>query len=160
MRVLDLQALLARLEQQLTLLTGGACHLAVRDSRRYAARFGRIYHLLTPAERTASCQLAVFVGGYMLEVAQAELRYTMLETVGEFRLERLACAEELDLIRRAFPSLAQRVEPLQPEHASLDWLVHDNFRTARDSWLARGEDGGDPACRDARRILWAAWPFG
>lgn len=63
-------ALLARLDQRLTLLTGGSHDLPTRQ-RTLRDEIAWSYDLLTPAEQKLFCRLAVFVGGFTLEAAQA-----------------------------------------------------------------------------------------
>jgi predicted ATPase len=69
-RVLAPPALLARLERQLLLLTGGARDL---PERQQAMRNTLVwsYDLLQPAEQRLFRRLAVFVGGWTLEAAEA-----------------------------------------------------------------------------------------
>jgi predicted ATPase/DNA-binding CsgD family transcriptional regulator len=63
-------ALLARLQQRLTLLTGGPHDLPARQ-RTLRAEVAWSYDLLTAAEQTLFRRLAVFVGGFTLEAAGA-----------------------------------------------------------------------------------------
>ena len=62
--------LLIRLNERLTLLTGGAHDLPVRQ-RTLRAEIAWSYDLLTPAEQMLFRRLAIFVGGFTLEAAQA-----------------------------------------------------------------------------------------
>jgi predicted ATPase/DNA-binding CsgD family transcriptional regulator len=125
-------ALLARLQQRLTLLTGGAHDLPARQ-RTLRAEIAWSYDLLTTAEQTLFRRLAVFVGGFTLEAAQAvgdadgglgipvldgiailvdhnllkqaeqnggEARFSMLETIRAYGLERLEASGETEAICR------------------------------------------------------------
>src|SRR5262249_37028568 len=69
-RVLPLPALLARLERALPLLTGGGRDLPARQrTMRDAVAWS--HDLLTSEDQTLFRRLAVFVGGFELEAAEA-----------------------------------------------------------------------------------------
>ncbi|MGH2614230.1 MAG: LuxR C-terminal-related transcriptional regulator [Thermomicrobiales bacterium] len=123
-RILSPEAIRARLERTLPLLTGGprdapARQRTIRDTIAWS------YDLLSPEEQAVFRRLAVFAGGWTIEAAAAvaangdeatllpllerlveqnlvrrlasggEPRFTMLETIREFGLDRLAdCAED------------------------------------------------------------------
>jgi non-specific serine/threonine protein kinase len=80
--------------------------------------------------------------GLVRPSAVAEPRYGMLETVGEFAVERLAELPDVDRLHTAhaavFATLAERIErpPIWPDNAFLAVLdvEHDNLRAALD-WL-------------------------
>src|SRR5215210_5494141 len=159
------EAMLARLGN---MLAGGARDLPDRQ-RTLRATLDWSYGLLDEEERLLFARLAVFVGGWTLEGAEAvcdvgeegkalrhmsalvdkslaqqtnilhEPRFTMLETVREYALERLEESGELERLRRRhagyFLELAEEEEresqgPLQG--AWLDRLEteHDNLRAA------------------------------
>jgi predicted ATPase/transcriptional regulator with XRE-family HTH domain len=78
----------------------------------------------------------------------AEARFTMLETVREYALERLAVSGEEEAIRQAhaafYLDLAERAEPELTGPTQAEWLnrleiEHDNLRTA----LTWSLDGGE-----------------
>ncbi len=69
-RILAPAALLARLEHRLPLLTGGAQDLPTRQ-QTLRATLDWSYDLLSPAEQSLFRRLAVFVGGFSLEAAEA-----------------------------------------------------------------------------------------
>jgi predicted ATPase/DNA-binding XRE family transcriptional regulator len=168
-RLLPPEAVLARLGNRLALLTGGARDLPDRQ-RTLRATLDWSYDLLSVGERSLFARLAVFIGGWTLEAAEAicdagneaevlqhmsalvdkslvqrqgsiryEPRFTMLETVREYALERLEESGDLQRSRRRhasyFLKLAEEEErasqgPLQG--AWLDRLEaeHDNLRAA------------------------------
>jgi predicted ATPase/transcriptional regulator with XRE-family HTH domain len=69
-RLLPPQTLLARLEQRLPLLTGGARNLPARQQTMHAT-IDWSYQLLNVGEQTLFRRLAVFVGGSTIEAATA-----------------------------------------------------------------------------------------
>jgi predicted ATPase/class 3 adenylate cyclase/DNA-binding SARP family transcriptional activator len=127
-RILSPQALLARLERPLQLLTGGARDLPARQQTLRGA-IAWSYDLLRDEEKQLFRRLAVFAGGWELDAAEAvcsdmeidllegleslteksllragesgsEPRFTMLETLREFGWERLVEAGEAPETRR------------------------------------------------------------
>jgi predicted ATPase/DNA-binding CsgD family transcriptional regulator len=122
-RLLPPDALLARLERRLPLLTGGARDQPAR-LRTIRDAIAWSHELLVPEEQALFRRLAVFVGGFEVEAAEAVTRldgvavlsglealidrnlmrrlgtvdgrprYGMLETIREFAAERLAAAGE------------------------------------------------------------------
>jgi predicted ATPase len=184
-------ALLARLEQRLPLLSGGPRDLPLRQ-QTMRDTIAWSYDLLTPAEQVFFRQLAVFVGGFALEAAEAfsaavtdatgdlqsfapyevvdgitslidhsllrqsaasgdEPRYTMLETVREFGLERLEAGGKTEehAVRGAHAAwclaLAEGAEAGLSSPEQLAWLdrleaEHDNLRAAL-AWSLEQEDG-------------------
>ncbi|HEX9373216.1 MAG TPA: tetratricopeptide repeat protein, partial [Roseiflexaceae bacterium] len=169
--VLAPQALLARLDQRLKLLTGGARDLPARQQTiRHTIDWS--YDLLDAGEQTLFARLGVFPGGCTLEAAEAvcnvddtlpieimdgvatlldqslvhqtegsdgEPRFTMLETIREYALERLAASGEAQSIRRQhaqhYLALAEAGAPglwgvQHQESGALLEPEHDNLRAA------------------------------
>jgi predicted ATPase/class 3 adenylate cyclase len=82
-KLLEPRALLARLEQRLPLLTGGARDLPARQ-QTLRDTIAWSYQLLTPAEQLLFRRLAVFVGGFSLAAAE-----TVCTTGGDLTLDLL-----------------------------------------------------------------------
>jgi predicted ATPase/class 3 adenylate cyclase len=128
-RMLSPQAMLARLEQRLPFLTGGARDAPERQ-RALRDTIAWSYDLLQPEDQVLFRRLAVFVGGCTLEAAEAvtnfpgqrdvfggmerlgehsllrqdegfggEPRFGMLETVRDYGLEQLVASGEEDQVR-------------------------------------------------------------
>jgi predicted ATPase/DNA-binding CsgD family transcriptional regulator/DNA-binding XRE family transcriptional regulator len=155
-RLLEPQALLARLEHRLQLLTGGARDVPARQ-QTLRKTIAWSYDLLDPAEQLLFRRLAVFVGGCTLDAAKAvcaletdlldaadslatksllhpvmaapaEVRLGMLETIREFGLEQLAWTGELEAQRRQHAEyFLELAEQAEPEL----------WRPAASSWHAR-----------------------
>lgn len=96
-KLLSPQALLARLQQRLVLLTGGAHDLPARQ-RTLRSEIAWSFDLLTPSEQVLFRRLAVFVGGFSLDAAQA-----VSNGAGDLRmdvLEGIASLVDQNLLRR------------------------------------------------------------
>jgi predicted ATPase/DNA-binding CsgD family transcriptional regulator/predicted negative regulator of RcsB-dependent stress response len=158
MRHLSPDALLARLDQRLWLLVGGARDQPVRlRTMRNAIAWS--YDLLGEDEQILFRHLAVFIGGFSLEAAEAvcgppsapvldglaslidkslvqpegltrdEPRYGMLETIREFGVERLAASgEEAAAQARHAEYVLDLVEQAWPAIST---------RTSHEPWMAR-----------------------
>ncbi|MFL5758711.1 MAG: tetratricopeptide repeat protein [Thermomicrobiales bacterium] len=128
-RVLEPSGLLGHLTNRLQILTGGHRDAPERlQTMRHAIAWS--YDLLAPQEQLLFRRLSVFVGGFTLSGAEAiaadessildlltslvdksliqqteqtdgEPRFSLLETIREFGLERLKADNELDQARRA-----------------------------------------------------------
>jgi predicted ATPase/class 3 adenylate cyclase len=166
-QALSTRQILARLEQRLPFLTGGARDLPERQ-RTLRATIEWSYELLTAEEQRLFASLAVLPGGCTLDdaerIADAELdtlqslvdksllrysneRFWMLETIRDYALERLddsGRAEELGRTQAEhFLALAEAAAPRVRE-ASGEWLdrlerEHDNLRAALEHLGAVGE---------------------
>jgi predicted ATPase/class 3 adenylate cyclase len=156
-KVLSPRAMLERLDNRLSLLTGGARDLPDRQ-RTLRDTIGWSYELLDEREQSAFASLSVFSGGFDLDSAERvcgadldtlaslaekslvrrrEDRFRMLETIREFGLEELAERGNLEDIRRRhaefFLGLAESGGETPSEaEAWLDRLeaAHDNLRSA------------------------------
>jgi predicted ATPase/class 3 adenylate cyclase/Tfp pilus assembly protein PilF len=96
------------------------------------------------------------------DVADGEPRFTMLETIREYGLERLDATDDAETVRRAhadyFLTLAETAEPQLTSSDQVAWLnrlgaEHDNFRSAL-GWLEQGD-----ASETRLRIVAALWRF-
>jgi predicted ATPase/transcriptional regulator with XRE-family HTH domain len=190
------EALLTRLSSRLTLLTGGARDLPLRQ-QTIRATIDWSYHLLDGDEQVLFARLGVFVGGWTLEAAEAvcqgendlslgvvdgmatlvnqslvqqqessarEARFTMLETIREYALERLEASGEAERLRqqhaRYYLTLGEVVFPDSPSPwyparmAALD-RDYDNLWSAL-AWSQTSADDPELALRltGALRILW------
>jgi predicted ATPase len=171
-RILSPPALRERLEQRLTLLTGGARDLPGRQ-QTLRATIQWSYDLLTLDEQKLFARLAVFAGGWSLDAAEgvsgAELdalqslvekslvrhgygRFRMLETIREYAGERLNASDEAaDLKQRHaafFVALAETGHPHLRGPDAPDWNrrfdeEQDNFRAALEFLVVDGD--GDNA---------------
>lgn len=193
-RLLPPRALLARLEQRLPLLTGGALDLPERQ-QTLRNTIDWSHDGLDEEERRLFRRLSVFVGGFTLHAAEAvcnatedppgdtldrltslidksllrqtahvdgEPRFTMLETIREYALERLAAGEEADEIQNVhaayYLALAEEAEPELNGAEQRAWLErleaeHANLRAALQRSLER-EDR-----ETALRLGGALWRF-
>jgi predicted ATPase len=190
-RMLSPPAMLARLEQRLPLLTGGARDAPERQ-RALRNTIAWSYDLLEPEDQVLFRRLAVFAGGATFEAAEAvadpegqldvfgrlerlleqsllrqdegldgEPRFSMLETIREFGLERLKESGEAEEVRQRhaeyFLALAEEAAPAlrgQGQQRWLDRLEVDllNLRSAL-GWTLEHE----PAT--ALRLAAALWRF-
>ena len=168
-KVLPPDALLARLEQRLPLLTGGARDVPERQ-QTLRATIAWSYDLLDLHEQELLARLSVFAGGWTLEAAEAvcdcELetlaslvdkslvrerdgRFSMLETIREYALECLAergGAGDARSRHAAFfiaGAESNDSQLLELSRDQLDWFEgeRNNLRAALD-WLH--EQKGEP----------------
>ena len=167
-RVLTPVQLLERLDRRLPLLTGGSRDLPERQ-RALRATIEWSYELLSAEEQTAFARLAVFAGGFDAgsadAVADAGLavlerlveasvvqwrtgRFSMLETIREYALERLDASGEATALggqhARHYLELAEQAADEIEGQASVEWLrrLRDedgNLRAALEWTLQTGE---------------------
>jgi predicted ATPase/class 3 adenylate cyclase len=155
-KVLSATELLKRLDRRLSILTGGAKDWPERQ-RTLRATIAWSYDLLSEDEQQLFARLGVFNGGCTLEAAEtvceADLeavaglvdksllrreddRYVMLDTIGEYALERLHDRGEEEQLRRRHaeyyleqarsverlirsPRAARALDRLERDHANL-----------------------------------------
>jgi predicted ATPase/DNA-binding CsgD family transcriptional regulator len=189
-RLLSPRAMLARLDRRLDLLKGGARDLPERQ-KTLERTLDWSYDLLDPAEQKLFRRFSVFAGGCTLEAAEAvcdpggevleglasligksllrqeerangEPRFSMLQTIREYALEKLAASGEEDEVRRAHAScylaLVEEGESGLTGAEQRLWRErleeeNDNLRAALSWSLKRGES------ETAMRICGALWRF-
>ncbi len=180
-KLLSPRVLLERLDSRLPVLAGGARDAPERQ-RTLRATIEWSHELLSAEEQRLFARLAVFRGGCSLEAAeavcQADLetlgslvdkslvrqrddRFSMLETIREFGVERLEASSEASDVRRDhaqyFVAMAEEAElGLRSDlRVSVDRLEleHDNIRAALDRLEASGES------ELALRLAGAVWRF-
>ncbi|TML97371.1 MAG: tetratricopeptide repeat protein [Actinobacteria bacterium] len=175
-KLLPPATLLARLGNRLELLTGGRRD-APQHQQTLRMTLDWSYDLLEPAAQRLLAQLGVFAGGWTLPAAEAvctgndsvleglaalvdeslvrqretaagDPRFSMLEIVREYALERLSALGESDETRRRhlehFVAFAEEAEPKLADRDQIAWFArledeHDNLRAA----LACAIEGGD-----------------
>src|SRR6266508_4498064 len=180
--VLAPDALLARLEQRLPLLTGGARDVPERQ-RTLRATIAWSYDLLDAQEQELLAHLSVFAGGWTLEAAEAVCdcdletlaslvdkslvrehagRFSMLETIREYALERLSQNEaDGDALSRHAAYFLAGAEANNSElfedlgRDQVEWFEreHDNLRAALD-WFHEHEAELELRLVDACALFW------
>ena len=179
-KLLPPTAMLSRLGNRLELLTGGRRD-APQHQQTLRTTLDWSYDLLGEDEQRLFAQLGVFAGGCTLASAEAvcggdgsvfeglaalvdeslvrqgegdEPRFTMLETVREYALERLAASGLEHEVRRRhlehYLAFAEAAEPRLMANEQAEWLArcaaeHDNLRAAFAYALLSGE--GEAALR-------------
>jgi predicted ATPase len=179
-RLLAPEALLARLERALPLLTEGSRDAPERQ-RTLRATIEWSYDLLDDESRRLLARLAVFAGGFPMESAESvcdakldELsalvdfsllrpigddRLLMLETIREYGLERLAQSGEEETLRGRHAGEVARLAEAAYElrdQAEAEWSSrldrdHDDLRAALD-WLSKTDP--DAALELAGALGW------
>jgi predicted ATPase len=179
-RLLSPPELLRRLDDRLPVLTSGARDAPERQ-RTMRGAIAWSYDLLDPAERELFARLGVFRGGWTLDAAEgicgADLdamgslvdkslvrrtgeRFSMLETIREFAVERLVERPDAGDLRARhatwYLALAEGALPGLRGGGQEEWIErleaeHDNIRAA----LRRSLDDGAP-----ERALRLGWTIG
>jgi predicted ATPase/class 3 adenylate cyclase len=189
-RILAPEAILARLGSRLAFLGGGARDLPARQQTLRAA-IDWSYALLSEPEQQALRALGVFVGGFTVDAAaailpsgegdptdvlerladqsllrpleglKAEPRFTILETIREYALERLAEYGESEAARRRHAEhFLARAEGLEPRLTTSSDTVdaveqdHDNYRAVL-GWAI--ETGDAEIGLRLGHALWRFW---
>ena len=174
--------ILERLGRSFDLLSASARDIPERQ-QTLRATLDWSYELLIRAERTLFARLSVFLGGWTLEAAEAICdadldtleslvakslvkraadRFSMLETIREYSIERLGRASNADELadRHAhfFLGLIEEAAPHLDEADQQTWSKrvsdeHDNVRAALDHFTATG------AADLELRLAAAIWEF-
>jgi predicted ATPase/DNA-binding CsgD family transcriptional regulator len=175
-RVLTPRQIAARLDDRFSLLTDGS-RIALPRQRTLRATIDWSYDLLAEPEQAMLRRLAVFAGGCTLEAVETvasdlgdtldllgrlvdkslvtadlsgvESRYSLLETIRAYALERLTeggeAAATRDRHAAYFLALAERIEPELHGPDQAVWVdrleaENDNFRAAFAWTLGAGDD--------------------
>ena len=190
-KILPPAALLSRLGNRLELLTGGRRD-APQHQQTLRMTLDWSYDLLEPEAQRLFAQLGVFAGGCTLESAEAvcsgdgsileglaalvdesllrqretetgDPRFSMLEIVREYALERLAASDERDATCRRhlehFVALAEEAEPQLADGDQVAWLArledeHDNLRAALAFALDTADSSSALRLAVGVRIFW------
>ncbi|MFB9903805.1 BTAD domain-containing putative transcriptional regulator [Allokutzneria oryzae] len=177
-RVLGVRELLARLDDRFRLLASGHRGAPPRQ-QTLRAMIDWSWELLTEPERVVLRRLAVHAGGCTLEAAEAVCgteildqltrlverslvvvqdgpRYRLLESVAAYCVERLADADELDLVRQRhldyYTDLAERAEPHLRGAGQPTWVRRLNQENA--NLRAALDHGGNRRLCDALGWYW------
>lgn len=196
-KLLKPQDLLTRLNHRFSLLSGGPADLPPRQ-RTLRAAIQWSYDLLVDWEHIFFSRMAVFLGGWTVEAAEAiageageypladrdvfstlsslvdkslvqqneqidgQSRFSMLETIREYAIEKLEEQREVELIRKRhsdfFLKLAEASEPgLRGPHQQ-EWMnqldeEHNNLRAALQWNLDRGDS------ETALKLAGALWRY-
>ncbi|MCK2221464.1 winged helix-turn-helix domain-containing protein [Actinomadura sp. ATCC 31491] len=189
LRTMSAAQLADRLDDRFRLLTGGS-RTALPRQQTLRAVVGWSWDLLESEERALAARFGVFAGGAALESVEAvcgheagavlgaladkslvqvtaDGRYTMLETIRAYALERLAEAGESAEYRRRHAAclldLAERAVPELRTAAQIDWI--ERLAAERDDFAAAlrwAVDAGETATalRLCAALTWYWWMCG
>ena len=191
-KLLPPQAILTRLDDRFKLLTSGARdlptrHQALRNTLEWS------YSLLNAEEKTLYARLSIFVSGFTLEAAEAvcnaegeldilegltslvnnsllrqeeiegEPRFSMLETIRAYALERLAESGEMETLRERHARyfghiIVEQTWPLLTSAKALHWLnwlerEYDNIRATL-TWCLSAPEGIDLGAQIVYALEW------
>jgi hypothetical protein len=187
LRTLSLRQLTARIDERFRLLTGGS-RTALPRHQTLRAVVDWSWDLCGEPEREVWQALSVFQGGATLDAIEAVAgpdafehlstlvdkslvrvegeRYSMLETIREYGIERVS-AEDRAALERAhaqyFTLLSERAEPHLRQASQIEWLAvlradHDNLHAALRRSVAAGDAG--MAVRLVAGLGWYWWLSG
>jgi predicted ATPase/transcriptional regulator with XRE-family HTH domain len=156
--VLPPQALLARLEHSLAVLTSGARDAPARQ-RTLRDTIAWSYDLLQPAEQTLFRRLSVFAGGCTLEAAQSVCR-SASEPEGEV-LDRLAALVDASLLQVAGTDEEPRFGLLETvrEYGLEQLAATGEEATVRDrhlAWYVALAEQAEPQLTGPDQRVWVA----
>jgi predicted ATPase/DNA-binding SARP family transcriptional activator len=177
-KVLSLADILGRLDERLRLLTHGPRD-APRRQRTLRATIDWSYDLLEPDEQRLFARLGVFAGGCTLEAAEAvcgaELdglhalvdrcllgsdgaRYSMLQTLREYALERLEQSGDANEIRRLHhPWFSQLLDAERPEGLPEHWPPGPFMDPGSSTFAAERENVRAALAWALQRGQWRGW---
>jgi len=155
-KLLPPEALLARLDQRLRLLTGGARDLPSRQQTLRGA-IGWSYDLLSAAEQCLFTRLAVFAGGWTLEAAEAVCNAA--DDLGVDVLDGLSSLLDKSLIRQTGEGATPRFSMLETIRAyALEQLeARGELEAIGDAHAAFFLALAEAAEPELRRAAQAAW---
>jgi non-specific serine/threonine protein kinase len=152
-------AMLARLERRLALLTGGprdlpARHQTLRDAIAWS------YELLSRSQRELFCRLAVFVGGFDLEAAEAVAG--TLAADGKAVFDDLAALVDQSLVQPVQRAggesgflMLETIQEFALEQLELSGEARRLRRLHADYFLALAEEA-DPCFLRSEQLVWLA----
>jgi predicted ATPase len=187
-KLLSPRALLEQLEQHIDLFVGPIDAPGRQQTLRATVDWS--HDMLSPEEQTLFACLAVFHGGCTLEAADAiceadklfariaalvdchllpqeemgdgEPRFTMLETIRAYAVERFEARSDREEVERRhaeyFLAIAEHVSVQRTAGRDVDWLTlerdHDNIRAALNHLLARRQSESFVEFVNAIQFFW------